>query len=177
MGKGTKKRMQHGATTRCVGRRRRLELLPYYTTATYLSNNVFPSFVFGIWSSISHCTVYYQEWRPLMSVDVGITRESAEVDCTFGGRRRHQSMPCAMVLVLVRRCPTGFGKVLVDAKERKEKNGARSGPPKRKRARGRSRDFFYINHEPWRYHFSRQGYWSPSTSISDTILCTVLDRH
>jgi len=30
----------------------------------------------------------------------------------------------------VPRSETGFGKVLVDEKERKEKNGARSGPPK-----------------------------------------------
>ena len=33
----------------------------------------------------------------------------------------------------------GFGKVLVDEKERKEKNGARSGPPKKLREREREK--------------------------------------
>jgi len=35
--------------------------------------------------------------------------------------------------------PPGFGKVLVDEKERKEKNGARSGPPKIEARAGREK--------------------------------------
>ena len=79
--------MVQGATTRCVGRRRRrrLELLPYHC---HIPEQLRVS-QFCFWDLIQYFPLrcVYQEWRPLMSVDVGTTLERLESVCRGVGCR------------------------------------------------------------------------------------------